>query len=903
MPIIGQWEREQGIPGGPTGPMADGDAFGAQIGRGLMQAGAGIQSLAADLNAVAEEKKREQEQLDRFDAQTKAQAFNNSNDLMLIEAGRNVQPGGSGLADGVAKQFDKGSQAFLKSVPESQRPYMQKWLEAERGRVTQNATKAEYGLRDEYQRGHVTRMQNDVLTEIYRDPSQVDAVTRRFEVYVDSTTLSPAEKETLKESGRQQFKGFGLRRTVGDEAAAAADAAVGSGAPAPTASGGGGVTQFVDRIVGVESGGNPNAKNPNSTATGLGQFIESTWLDMMRRYRPDDAATLSRGEQLELRRDPATAREMTRLYAEENAGKLSRAGHAPTAGNVYLTHFLGPGGALAVLGAGAGTPVTAVLPSAVVSANASILAGKTAGEVVAWAAKKMGGPAPAPQWSAADDPRFAGAPIADIMAADAAYAKAYDARLKQYDDARTALQTETNETMRLGMELGVIPDVSDIMESGLGSKEMADRLVQRREALNRAGTALTQGQAAVEDEVAYADAMGQPITREAITGLVDRGALSKADGAKWLNELTKREGEQANLASIEQRVAAGDLFDPLDADDRKGVDALWSRNDASKKLAAGDAGEMSRLARVVDTTGIIPKTASGVIAGLLRSDDAGQITRAVGIIDQLVATNPEAASRALGQGGLNPADRMAYETVRSLSPYLTPEQLVEKLRQLRDPGDRARREAVEKTAKEELKAVDDATILDHFDASWWSDPEVVPQAMPGLREDFDALYTHFRRAFDDPDGASDAALRMLEAEWGVSSVGGGQKLMKRPPEKVLPPLDGSHDWLGQQLQATVKDVAGASDLEGVHLVTTRDTLSDIAAGRSPRYRLAVRAESGEWTSPGVIVFDPRAAGAGAEAGQQQRRDEFTATRERLPGDMERARQITEGLGGTSGGLQ
>lgn len=31
-----------------------------------------------------------------------------------------------------------------------------------------------------------------------------------------------------------------------------------------------------DQIIGAESGGNPTAKNPRSSATGAGQFIDST---------------------------------------------------------------------------------------------------------------------------------------------------------------------------------------------------------------------------------------------------------------------------------------------------------------------------------------------------------------------------------------------------------------------------------------------------------------------------------------------------------------------------------------------------------------------------------------------------------------------------------------------------
>ena len=44
------------------------------------------------------------------------------------------------------------------------------------------------------------------------------------------------------------------------------------------------IDAVVERIIDVESGGDPNAKNKRSTATGLGQFLDETWLDMIRAW-------------------------------------------------------------------------------------------------------------------------------------------------------------------------------------------------------------------------------------------------------------------------------------------------------------------------------------------------------------------------------------------------------------------------------------------------------------------------------------------------------------------------------------------------------------------------------------------------------------------------------------------
>lgn len=107
-----------------------------------------------------------------------------------------------------------------------------------------------------------------------------------------------------------------------------------------------------------ESALNPNARAGTSSATGLFQFIDSTWLDMVARHGAEhglgaqagalkqgaDAAT--RQQILALRTDPEISARMAAELARENAATLqSRLGRAPSAGELYAAHVMGPAGA------------------------------------------------------------------------------------------------------------------------------------------------------------------------------------------------------------------------------------------------------------------------------------------------------------------------------------------------------------------------------------------------------------------------------------------------------------------------------------------------------------------------------------------------------------------------------
>ena len=151
----------------------------------------------------------------------------------------------------------------------------------------------------------------------------------------------------------------------------------------------------------VESGLNPQAGASTSSARGLFQFIDTTWLATMKQAGPAlgygryaDAITQDasgnyevrdrglRNEILKLRSDPVANALMAGAFTKANAALLSgRLGRSPSEGELYIAHFLGAGGAARLITLAATDPSVKAadfFPNAA-QANPSIFYDRTTG--------------------------------------------------------------------------------------------------------------------------------------------------------------------------------------------------------------------------------------------------------------------------------------------------------------------------------------------------------------------------------------------------------------------------------------------------------------------------------------------------------------------------------------------
>jgi Transglycosylase SLT domain len=140
-----------------------------------------------------------------------------------------------------------------------------------------------------------------------------------------------------------------------------------------------------------ESSFNANAKAPTSSATGLYQFIKSTW-DGLAKQGKIPGVTASTPDSARL--DPKLNAYAGAVFLKENAAAIG----SNQVGDLYLAHFLGPGTAKKVISRDNATGgkellITALGESAtlrIAKANPSIVKpNTTVGELRAWAAISM----------------------------------------------------------------------------------------------------------------------------------------------------------------------------------------------------------------------------------------------------------------------------------------------------------------------------------------------------------------------------------------------------------------------------------------------------------------------------------------------------------------------------------
>ena len=437
-------------PSGRSGrPIASIDT--SAIGRGVAQAGQGMRALGLGLKVRDTQQKKQVDQATAFDTQSRYLQFEDGQRKAFADAILAAPVGADGFSASRKEEYRKAAKEFFKTVPDDLKPEYNETLFKFETSLTSKADAFAVEEKDRVAKAKVEDGQNVILQGMQDDPSKWREAEQQGEALIRNSGRSPIDQDA-------DLRAWRKRRA---EAMWDIDSKANGGAARDRLGVGGPVHVVVSKIIGAESGGDPNAKNPNSSASGVGQFTDSTWIATVRRHRPDLAGR-SNGEILALKGDRALGREMTTRLTEDNQDALASAGFATTPGNIYLAHFAGIGGAKALLRADDGQTVASILGPEVMKAN-GFLNGMTVRDIKSWAERKMSGGT-----GNAVAPEYADIPYEDRV-------KLYDRSVVDEQQAQNAAATQMRaqqaafkDALALGIETGTVVSQQDILSADIG---------------------------------------------------------------------------------------------------------------------------------------------------------------------------------------------------------------------------------------------------------------------------------------------------------------------------------------------------------------------------------------------------------------------------------------------------
>lgn len=734
------------------------------IGRGVVQAGQGMRALSAGLKVREQTQKKQVDQSTAFDTQSRYLQFEDQQRKAFADSILKAPVGADGFTAGQKDSYRKAAKEFFKTVPDDLKPDYNETLFKLESSITSKADAFAVEEKDRVAKAKIDDGQNVILQGLQDNPDGWKDADAQAEALVKNSGRTPIDQD-------MQLRDWRKRRA---EALWDIDSRTNGGAARERLGVGGAVQTVVGNIIGAESGGNPNAKNPNSSASGVGQFTDSTWLATVRRHRPDLAGK-SNGELLALKNNSALGREMTTRLTEDNQASLASSGMPTTAGNLYLAHFAGIGGAKALLRADDSQSVASVLGPEVMKAN-GFLNGMSVGDIKAWAAKKMGGS------HTEVAPQYADLPYEDRV-------KLYDHSVVEEQQAANAAavqlkaqQASFKDALSLGIETGTVVSQQEILSANIDDGDKATLLKALNTKLKEEGgvSALTASIVA-----------GSP---EASINSFDEDQRKVAD--KTYDAMQKAvPDEQKGVVTDAFVQATGYIPQPVQAVVRQGA-------------ASTDPGILAAAMSQADVLQIAAPVSFDSFAG--GSDVRTKLTDFRHFVNDLGMSGQDAAAEMLRRS--DPAVKVNREVLKPEADKFVKTLSVAQVTDAFDPG--------------VFSAEPGAGIM----------PE---QSSALLAEYKEIAESAFYATGGDSGLAQARALAEIKTRWNVSNISGSANLMRLPPEQHYPAIGGSFDYLRTDAMETASKFAEGlgRKVENVAIWPTAQTRADIEMGRAPRYRL------------------------------------------------------------------
>lgn len=361
------------------------------VGRALQQVGGTIGQMGEAQQRLELRQQQRQMQTERFAADQGLRALGSEIDQEMATLQGRMPASGTGYVPAVNKMVKEKYASFGKSLPGWLRQEVEPQLAANAAVFESSAAKTEIAQAQTWYQQGIDKIIDSHAGSVFNDPTLLEAAIADVDYAIGQSGMYSVTAEEYRRKARIRLETEVASRGLRDDPAGVM-AGLGVAGPEP-------MEGYFAAIRQAESGGDPTAKNPNSSAKGLYQFTAPTWEGLMSRY--PSAKLTSEG-----RNDPVQQEVAIRLFTAENDKALFSAGVPVNNANRYAAHFLGSAGAIPVLRAPDGAALAGLVPTEVIKAN-PFLAGMTVRGFKDWAAGKVGGSKPAPSIA----PQFADLPF------------------------------------------------------------------------------------------------------------------------------------------------------------------------------------------------------------------------------------------------------------------------------------------------------------------------------------------------------------------------------------------------------------------------------------------------------------------------------------------------------------
>jgi hypothetical protein len=269
--------------------------------------------------------------------------------------------------------------------------------------------------------------------------------------------------------------------------------------------------------------------------------------------------------------------------------------------------------------------------------------------------------------------------------------------------------------------------------------------------------------------------------------------------------------QQQNAIRADQGMGS---FSALRPDEAANLSVALTKGDTKQAGAALDM--LTALPPDIYKATIADPSVKNALDGMVRSYDPMRLNLAMSTLDRQWHDDPVGFTHTFGDETVR-----RLQTWQALKDSLPADQMAERFKRADDPATRDARKKLETDAEEKLKSIKPADVAVAMGSSFGVTPAFVSQSVTGsdpiapadplqaarLVAEYDKVFRERYVDTADADKSKAQAVERLKTVWGPSAINGGT-LMRHPPERYYPQVDGKADWMTKDLEAGIANYTG-----------------------------------------------------------------------------------------------